>query len=84
MGMLSKNGIRCLHLGQWEGGRKTDSPSGIRATQTLRKLPTIAPKKKTTVAVRAVESPRMSVIMPNWSRVLFNPYDIVEIGLSLV
>jgi hypothetical protein len=33
-----------LHAGQCDGGCTTDSPFGIRTIQTLRKLPTIAPK----------------------------------------
>jgi len=37
-----------LQLGQREGGWIIDSPLGIRRIQTLRKLPTIAPKINTT------------------------------------
>jgi len=35
-----------LHAGQWEGGDTIDSPFGSRKMQTLRKLPTRAPKMK--------------------------------------
>ena len=45
-----------LHLGQCDGGRTTDSPVGMRAMQTLRKLPTMAPKRKVITAIKAVES----------------------------
>jgi hypothetical protein len=44
-----------LHLGQCDGGRTTDSPLGIRAMQTFRKLPTMAPKRKVSTAINAVE-----------------------------
>jgi hypothetical protein len=84
IGMLSKNEIALLHLGQWEGGRKIDSRLGIRAMHTFRKLPTIAPKRKTTVAVKAAESLNVSVIMFVFVSGTCRPYDAIQNGRSLL
>ncbi len=44
--MLSYQAIGAAHRGQRERGRTTDSSAGRRWMQTLRKLPTQAPKAK--------------------------------------
>ena len=43
--MLSYTAIGLAQEGQWDAGHTTDSCLGRRWIQTLRKLPTIAPKK---------------------------------------
>ena len=48
--VLQDGAIEILHgMGQRDGGRTIDSPAGIRPIQTLRKLPTMAPKTKTSI-----------------------------------
>ena len=48
---MSYNGRGVLHLAQWDGGVTIDSPLGMRPMQTFKKLPTSAPKMKTTIAL---------------------------------
>jgi hypothetical protein len=47
IGILSYALMGALHRGQREDGEMRDVPAGILKIQTLRKLPTIAPKVKT-------------------------------------
>jgi hypothetical protein len=46
------------HFGQWEAGKTMDFPSGIRQMQTLRKLPTTAPK------MNAIMSRNITILEP--------------------
>src|SRR3972149_757934 len=43
--------MRLLHSGHIEDGRTMDIPRGMRYMQTLRKLPTTAPKMKGTIKI---------------------------------
>ena len=47
-GIFSYHLILCPHFGQCDGAVITDSPSGIRHMQTLRKLPIQHPTQNTT------------------------------------
>jgi len=47
IGMLKRHGIAAPQARHRERGRATDSPSGIRMMQTLRKLPMHAPAANT-------------------------------------
>jgi hypothetical protein len=51
---------------------------------TFRKLPTIAPKRKTTVAVKAAESLNISVIMFVFVSRRFQRDDTIQIRRSLL
>jgi hypothetical protein len=44
-GMLSYQAISLSQRGQRDRGETTEMPSGTRAMTTLRKLPTLAPKR---------------------------------------
>ena len=46
-GMFSNHAMFFPQLGQWEGVKTMDSPLGILHMQTLKKLPTHSPKRKT-------------------------------------